>query len=76
MSWVQLAMLPVDHPAGFWDVKRWRYRLYSAARKLFSSGRQPRLLVPRTAPESALLLDLLGRADAWYQQWHHGHLTA
>lgn len=76
MSWIQLAMLPVGHPAGCWDVKRWRYRLYSMAGKLVTGGRQPRLLIPKTAPESVLLLELLGRADTWHQPWRHGHLTA
>lgn len=75
-SWIQLAMLPVGHPAGCWDVKRWRYRLYAIAGKLITSSRQTRLLIPTTAPESALLLDLIGRADTWYQQWRQGHLAA
>ncbi len=74
-SWIQLAMLPIAHPAGCWDVKRCRYRLYSVAGKLISSGRRTRLLIPTTAPKSALLLDLIARADPWYQQWRQGHLA-
>ncbi|MCW4464207.1 IS1380 family transposase [Glutamicibacter sp. MNS18] len=74
--WIQLAMLPVGHPAGCWDVKRWRYRLYVIAGKLITSSRQTGLLVPATAPEAALLIELLERAHAWYQQWRHGQLAA
>lgn len=32
-SWIQLVMLPIGHPARCWDVKRWRYRLYSIGRE-------------------------------------------
>ena len=75
-AWIQLAMLPVGHPARCWDVKRWRYRLYAIAGKLISSGRQTRLLIPTTAPESALLIELWERTLAGYRQWRHGHLAA
>ena len=75
-SWIQLTLLPVNHPAGCWDVKRWRYRLYSIAGKLITSSRKTRLLIPGTAPEATLLTDLLERAQAGYQQWRHDHLTA
>ncbi|WP_279403523.1 transposase, partial [Arthrobacter sp. JCM 19049] len=70
-SWIQLTLLPVNHPAGCWDVKRWRYRLYSIAGKLITSSRKTRLLIPGTAPEATLLTDLLERAQAGYQQWRH-----
>lgn len=39
LAWMQLVALPAGHEAGIWDLKRWRYRLFSVAGKLVSSGR-------------------------------------
>lgn len=75
VAWIQLAVLPVEHEAGVWDMKRWRYRLYSMAGKLVKSGRQSKLLVPSRAPESGLFLDLLERIGGLHQRWRHGHLA-
>ncbi|WP_141358832.1 IS1380 family transposase, partial [Glutamicibacter nicotianae] len=52
VSWLQLVVLPGGHEAGCWDVKRWRYRLFSMAGKIVSGGRQRRLLIPESAPEA------------------------
>ena len=64
VSWMQLVVLPAGHAAGVWDMKRWRYRLFSIAGKLISSARQRRLLVP----ESGARIRPLHRA-------HRGHRT-
>ena len=58
ISWLQLTVLPGGHEAGCWDVKRWRYRLFSMAGKIVNGGRQTKLLVSDKAPEAALLLEL------------------
>ena len=76
VSWMQLAVLPASHVAGVWDLKRWRYRLFSIAGKLISSARQKRLLLPESAPESQLLTTLLEGAARLRNRWHNGHLTA
>lgn len=76
VSWMQLTLLPADHPAGVWDMKRWRYRLYSMAGKLISSGRRTNLLVPAAAPESQLFTTLLEATARLRQRWRNGHLTA
>lgn len=76
VSWIQLTLLPADHPAGVWDMKRWRYRLYSMAGKLISSGRQTKLLVPAAAPEAQLFTTLLEATAELRQRWRNGHLTA
>ena len=76
VSWMQLTLLPAGHPAGVWDMKRWRYRLYSMAGKLVSSGRQTKLLIPAGAPESQLFTALLEANALLRQRWRHGHLTA
>ncbi|WP_138926159.1 transposase [Glutamicibacter creatinolyticus] len=74
-SWIQLVMLTVRRPAGCWDVKRWRYRLYAVAGKLISNSRQTRLLILKMAPESALLMQMLEQAHTGYPEWRHGHLA-
>lgn len=43
VSWLQLTALPAGHEAGCWDMKRWRYRLFSMAGKIIHSGRQTKL---------------------------------
>lgn len=58
VSWLQLSALPSGHEAGCWDMKRWRYRLFSMAGKIVHGGRQTRLLLPRKAPEAALVMEL------------------
>lgn len=76
VSWIGLAILPSGHPAGVWDVKRWRYRLFSMAGKLVRGGRQTRLLLPRAAPEAELALDLHRRITRVHQHFRHGNLAA
>jgi len=39
-AWLQLAVLPGGHEACCWDVKRWRYRVFSMAGKIVPGGRQ------------------------------------
>ncbi len=39
-------------------MKRWRYRLFSMAGKIIHGGRQTRLLLPDTAPEATLVMEL------------------
>lgn len=50
--------------------------MYSIAGKLITSGRQTRLFIPTTAPESTLLIELWERIHAEYQQWRDGNLAA
>lgn len=75
VAWIQLSVLPAGHEAGCWDMKRWRYRLYSMAGKLVTGGRQTKLLIPSGAPESRLLLDLMERIRGLHQHWRHEHLA-
>lgn len=76
VSWLQLAVLPGGHEAGYWDLKRWRYRLFSIAGKIVSGGRQRRLLIPEKAPEVKLLCQLNERIGSLFQRWRHGELAA
>ena len=76
VSWLQLAVLPGGHAAGCWDMKRWRYRLFSMAGKLVSGGRQRRLLIPERAPEAQLLFQLHEGIGTLFQRWRHGLLAA
>lgn len=76
VSWLQLAVLPGGHEAGCWDLKRWRYRLFSMAGKLVSGGRQRRLLIPKNAPEAQLLFQLQQNIRLLFQRWRHGELAA
>ncbi|WP_413455087.1 IS1380 family transposase [Glutamicibacter sp. FR1] len=74
--WLQLAVLPAEHIAGCWDLKRWRYRVWSLAGKLVTGSRQPRLLVNQDAPEAGLVLLLQERISLLAGQWRNGHLAA
>ncbi|MGP9788266.1 transposase, partial [Glutamicibacter sp. 287] len=76
VSWLQLAVLPGGHEASVWDLKRWRYRLFSMAGKIVSGGRQRRLLIPARAPEAQLLCQLQEGIGKLFQRWRHGLLTA
>ena len=76
VSWLQLAVLPGGHEASVWDVKRWRYRLFSMAGKIVSGGRQRRLLIPENAPEAQLLFQLQEGIGTLFQRWRHGELAA
>ncbi|MGP5680125.1 IS1380 family transposase [Glutamicibacter arilaitensis] len=75
VSWLQLAVLPGGHEASVWDVKRWRYRLFSMAGKVVSGGRQRRLLIPEKAPEARLLCRLIEGIGVLFQRWRHGELA-
>jgi len=69
-------MFSVGHPAGCWVVKRWRYRLYSIARKLVRSGRQARLVISKHAP-GAVLFTLIGEHCKKLQhRWRQEELAA
>jgi hypothetical protein len=76
IAWIQLAILPSGHAAGVWDVKRWRYRLFSMAGKLVRGGRQTRLLLPAAAPEADLAMDVHRRITRAHQHFRHGNLAA
>lgn len=76
VTWMQLLILPAGHAAGVWDMKRWRYRLFSIAGKIISRGRQKQLLIPESAPESQLFSTLLEGTARLRQRWRHGHLAA
>ena len=76
VSWLQLAVLPAGHEASVWDLKRWRYRLFSMAGKIVSGGRQHRLLIPEKAPEAGLLCQLREGIGLLFQRWRHGELSA
>ena len=76
VAWMQLAVLPVGHAARVWDMKRWRYRLFSIAGKLISSARQKRLLIPKAAPESQLFASLMEGTTRLRHRWRSGHLAA
>lgn len=73
---MQMAVLPTGHEAGVWDLKRWRYRLFSIAGKIISSARRKKLLIPRAAPESSLLFTLHDGFTRLHQHWRTGHLAA
>ncbi|MDO5745996.1 MAG: IS1380 family transposase [Micrococcaceae bacterium] len=76
VSWVQLVVFPAGHVAGVWDMKRWRYRVFSIAGKLISSARQKRLLIPQSAPEASLFTELLEGTTRLRQRWRQGrHAT-
>ena len=75
VAWLQLAVLPDGHGAGFWDMKRWRYRLFSLAGKTVSGGRQVRLLIARKAPEAELLTTLMDGIGQLFQRWRAGELA-
>ena len=75
VTWLQLAVLPAEHAAGCWDLKRWRYRVWSLAGKLVTSSRQPRLLVNQDAPEAELVLLLQERISLLAGRWRNGHLA-
>ena len=76
VSWLQLAVLPGGHDASVWDLKRWRYRLFSMAGKIVSGGRQRRLLIPEKAPAAQLLCQLQEGIGRLFQRWRHGLLAA
>ena len=76
VSWLQLAALPGGHEASVWDVKRWRYRLFSMAGKVVTGGRQRRLLIAEKAPEAQLLCQLQKGIGESFQRWRHGELAA
>lgn len=76
VAWMSLAVLPAGHEAGVWDMKRWRYRLFSIAGKIINSARKRRLLIPEAAPESQLLITLLEGTARLRERWRQGHLTA
>lgn len=76
VAWMQLAILPSGHDAGTWDMKRWRYRLFSIAGKIISSARQKRLLIPESAPESPLFFTLIEGTAQLRERWRNGHLAA
>ncbi|WP_159609851.1 IS1380 family transposase [Glutamicibacter sp. JC586] len=76
VSWLQLAVLPSGHEASCWELKRWRYRLFSMAGKIVSGGRQRRLLIPERAPEAQLLCQLQKGIGELFQRWRHGELAA
>lgn len=59
ISWLQQACLPTGNRVRFWDIKRFRYRLFSIAGKLSRHGRQSRLLLSETTPEKTVITDLL-----------------
>ncbi|MGP5384139.1 IS1380 family transposase, partial [Glutamicibacter arilaitensis] len=67
--------LPGGHKASVWDLKRWRYRLFSMAGKIVSGGRQRRLLISARAPEARLLRQLNEGVDVLFQRWRHGQLA-
>jgi len=75
VAWLQLAVLPGGHKASVWDLKRWRYRLFSMAGKIVSGGRQRRLLISARAPEARLLRQLNEGVDVLFQRWRHGQLA-
>ncbi|UTT40873.1 IS1380 family transposase [Glutamicibacter mishrai] len=76
VSLLQLAVLPGGHEAGCWDLKRWRYRLFSMAGKIVSGGRRRRLLIPVRAPGASLLCQLQKGIGTLFQRWRHGELAA
>ncbi|CBT76502.1 IS1380-like element ISAar11 family transposase [Glutamicibacter arilaitensis] len=76
VSWLQLAALPGGHEAGCWDMKRWRYRLFSMAGKVVTGGRQRRLLIHESAPEAQLLFLLQQSIGLLFHRWRHGELAA
>jgi hypothetical protein len=76
IAWIQLSILPSGHAAGVWDVKRWRYRLFSMAGKLVRGGRKTRLLIPAAATEADLAMDLHRRIIRAHQHSRHGNLAA
>lgn len=55
ISWLQISTIPGNHRARYWDVKRFRYRLFAIAGKLTRHGRQSTLLLPETTPEKNLI---------------------
>lgn len=76
VAWMPLAILPAGHDAGTWDMKRWRYRMFSIAGKIISSARQKRLLIPESAPESPLFFTLVEGTARLRERWRNGHLAA
>ncbi|NJC22629.1 hypothetical protein BJ994_001705 [Arthrobacter pigmenti] len=54
-AWLQLVCLPTRHRAAFWDIKRWRYRVFATAGKLITTASRHRLLLPESAPEKELI---------------------
>lgn len=75
ISWMQLTIIPGDHGAGVWDLKRWRYGLFSIAGKVISSARTTKLLIPHKAPEAELLLLLLEGIARLRERWRTNILT-
>lgn len=55
LAWLQISTIPGNHRARFWDVKRFRYRLFAIAGKLTRHGRQNTLQLPHTTPEKDLI---------------------
>lgn len=76
VAWLQLAVLPAEHAAVRWDLKRWRYRIWSLAGKPVTGSRQRRLLVNQNAPEAGLVLLLQERISMLAGRWRHGQLVA
>lgn len=76
VAWVQLAVLPAGHAAGCWDLKRWRYRVWSLAGKLVTGSRQARILLNQSAPEAVLVMLLHERISVLAGRWRQGHLVA
>ena len=76
VTWLPLAVLPAEHAAVSWDLKRWRYRVWSLAGKLVTGSRRPRILVNQDAPEAGLVLLLQERISRLAGRWRDGHLAA
>lgn len=63
VSWLQLTMLPSGYAARNWDVKRWRYRLFSTAGKIITRARRTWLLIPEHAPEANTITTILANIN-------------
>lgn len=73
-SWLQRVVLPAGHKAGSWDVKRWRYRVWSIAGKFTKSGHQPRLLINEKVPEAGLVVLRQEQINGLRRWWTAGSL--
>ena len=62
LAWAQL--LALDGPARQWEPKRIRLRLFSAAARLITTGRQRRLRIAATWPWATQITQAITRVQA------------
>lgn len=58
-TWARLTTLPSGHHGTSWDIKRWRYRIFTTAGKVITRARKRYLLLPERSPEIGTIMSIL-----------------